>query len=153
MDRAYGCWMLNMLVHPVTSRLCKVETLKKTCYLVIQCKDTSDQHFFSFILKSCQQQNFLYPSIFNFLGGHSVIFHSPSKLTMLVLPTSNKSGVAIDFSDNIAWLKHFVMTLIRHSEERIQTINGVPRGIWGVQTPPPQKFLRPSKIVPNSTRL
>ena len=26
-------------------------------------------------------------------------------------------------------------------------------GVWGVQTPPPPKFWRPSKIVPNSTRL
>jgi len=29
--------------------------------------------------------------------------------------------------------------------------SGVPRGVWGVQTPP--KFRRPSKTVPNSTRL
>jgi len=27
------------------------------------------------------------------------------------------------------------------------------RGVWGVQTPPPPKFRRPFKIVPNSTRL
>ena len=32
--------------------------------------------------------------------------------------------------------------------------SGVPRwGGWGVQTPPPPKFRRPSKIVSNSTRL
>jgi len=32
--------------------------------------------------------------------------------------------------------------------------SGVPRGgVWGCSTPPPPKFRRPSKIVPNSTRL
>ena len=31
-------------------------------------------------------------------------------------------------------------------------ISGVPRGVWGFKPPPP-KFRRPSKIVPNSTRL
>jgi len=32
--------------------------------------------------------------------------------------------------------------------------SGVPRGVWGVQNPPPKKkFRKPSKIVPNSTRL
>jgi hypothetical protein len=31
---------------------------------------------------------------------------------------------------------------------------GVPRGgVWGVQTPPAPKFWRPTKIVPNATRL
>ena len=35
----------------------------------------------------------------------------------------------------------------------ICTTSGVPRGVWGVQHPSPPKFRRPSKIVPNSTRL
>jgi len=34
-------------------------------------------------------------------------------------------------------------------------VSGVPRGrgVWGVQPPPPQRFRRPSKFVPNSNRL
>jgi len=35
---------------------------------------------------------------------------------------------------------------------KLLVISGVPRGVWGVQTPP-TKFRRPSKVVPNSTRL
>ena len=34
----------------------------------------------------------------------------------------------------------------------LSVVSGVPRGGWGVQPPPP-KFRRHSKIVPNSTRL
>jgi len=117
---------------------------------VIQCNDTSDQHFFSFILKSCQQQNFLYLSIFSLLGGH-IIFHSPSKLTMLSLQTSKKFGLAIYFSDSIGWLKYFVMTLIRLSEERIQSVpyrGGVLGGFKPLHPEIPKALQKRAKLNP-----
>ena len=50
----------------------------------------------------------------------------------------------------LSYLEFGYTYLVRN--KYLNNISGVPRG-WGVQTPPPPKFRKPSKIVPNSTRL
>ena len=53
--------------------------------------------------------------------------------------------------DSVAIMLSLKQLEIRVQGGGVSVTSGVPRGVWGVQTPP--KFRRPSKIVPNSPQL
>ena len=82
-------------------------------------------------------------------GCHTV----PEGITTLLSVLSNfKVRIIIVFKQSDLKINSFGLVQSGLVSRNYDRSSGVPKGGWGLNPPPP-KFRRPSKIVPNSTRL